>query len=216
MRITVVGASGGIGRALVRQALDAGHEVTAAVRDSPGGAAAITEWEAYAVRPAVAVLDELSADALKDEVAGRDAVASALGPVGRGVGTDVNSRGVRAAAEAMRTVGVRRIVVVGAAPVGPDGGPAVYRRVVVPVLRRVFRAHYADLAEMERVLRGSGLDWTVVRPPKLTNGPATGRLRLVPDGAPRGSTVSRADVATALLRVLDDPATVGHGIGVGH
>lgn len=215
MRLTVIGASGGIGRELVRQGLAAGHEVTAVVRDSAGSAAAIREWEGAGVRPRVAVVDGLTAEALVDAVRGRDAVASALGPTGSD--SAVNSRGVRATVQAMRTAGTRRIVAVSAAPLAPPAGSAVNRRVVLPVLWRVFRAHYEDLRLMERELRESGLDWTVVRPPKLTNRPASGRAtRTAVDMAlPGVAFLSRADVATAMLRCLADPATTGHALAVG-
>src|SRR5829696_442945 len=62
-------------------------------------------------------------------------------------------------------------------------GPLPYRLIARPLLWRVLRAHYTDLAQMERLLRESGLDWTVVRPPRLTDGPATGRQRTALDGA---------------------------------
>src|SRR4051812_49931151 len=109
MRVTVIGASGGIGRELVRQGLDAGHEVTAVVRDSAGSTAAIRSWERVPVggpgRLHVAVVESLSPGALAGAVSGRDAVASALGPKGRSSDPTINSRGVRAAVMAMREVG---------------------------------------------------------------------------------------------------------------
>jgi uncharacterized protein YbjT (DUF2867 family) len=70
---------------------------------------------------------------------------------------------------------------------------------------------------MERELRGSGLDWTVVRPPKLTNRPASGRApRTAVDSAlPGAAFLSRADVAAAMLRCLADPAPTGHALARG-
>jgi uncharacterized protein YbjT (DUF2867 family) len=217
MRVTVIGASGGIGREVVRQGRDAGHEVTAVVRDSPRSAAAIREWERVpvggAARVQVAVVDALSASALAGAVGGRDAVVSALGPRGRSSDPTVNSRGVAAVLAAMRATGTARIVAVSAAPLF-TGGPLVYRTVLRPLLWAAFRPHYEDLARMERDLAESGLDWTTVRPPKLTNRPGTGSPRLVLDAAGRGGFVARADVATAILQVLADPGTVGHALGV--
>lgn len=216
MRVTVIGASGGIGREVVRQGRDAGHEVTAVVRDSPRGSAAIREWERVpvggAARVQVAVLDSLSGPALAGAVGGRDAVVSALGPPGRSGDPTVNSRGVRAAMEAMRETGTRRIVAVSAAPLFADG-PLVYRRVARPLLWAAFRSHYEDLVRMEQELERSGLDWTTVRPPKLTDRAGRGSPRLSPD-APRGSFVARADVAAAILAVLADPTTIGRPLGV--
>lgn len=223
MRVAIVGASGRIGRQLVRRAAEAGHEVTAVVRDSPGAAAAIREWErrpvaagsgAAAGRVRVAVVRGLDAAELTDPVTGRDAVLSALGPPGRTADPTINSRGVRATIEAMRAAGTRRVVAVSAAPVGPVAGPLPYRAVVRPLLWRLFGEHYADLTLMERLLRDSGLDWTVVRPPRLTDGPATGRQRIALEAAARGIRVSRADVAAAMLDLLPDPASHGHAYGV--
>ena len=217
MRVTVIGASGGIGRELVRQGLDAGHEVTAVVRDSAGSTAAIRSWERVPVggpgRLHVAVVESLSPGALAGAVSGRDAVASALGPKGRSSDPTINSRGVRAAVMAMREVGTSRIVAVSAAPLFADG-PVLYRTVVRPLLWAAFRAHYSDLERMEQVLAESGLDWTVVRPPKLTNRAGTGHPAITPDAAAKGGLVARADVATAILRVLEDPSTSGHALGV--
>jgi hypothetical protein len=105
----------------------------------------------------------------------------------------------------MRATGVRRVVVVSAAPVGtvaspgrphpprhdPGDGP-VTRYVAMPLVEAVFRPVYDDLALMEDTLRDSGLDWTVVRPPRLTDRPATGTYRTA----------------------LDRPETVGQPVGV--
>jgi len=76
---------------------------------------------------------------------------------------------------------------------------------------------YADLRVMEADIRASTTDWTIVRPPKLTNRPLTGRYRTVVGGTvPRSYSISRADTAHLMLAVLDDPATVGQPIGVGY
>jgi hypothetical protein len=74
---------------------------------------------------------------------------------------------------------------------------------------------YADLALMEGILRDSGLDWTVVRPPRLTDGPVTGTYRTAYEQNLRGGlVVSRADVAHFMLRVLDEPETIRKAIGI--
>src|SRR3569832_2301062 len=109
VRVTVIGASGGIGRELVRQAVAADHEVTAVIRDSVHGDAAVREWDRVPVggpgRLRVAVIDSLSPGPLVGAVSGRDAVRSALGPRGRSA-EPVNSRGVRAAVMAMQEAAV--------------------------------------------------------------------------------------------------------------
>jgi hypothetical protein len=118
----------------------------------------------------------------------------------------------------MRDTGVRRIVVVSAAPVGPrpDPGDGFFmRNVGVRFAWAMFGEHYKDLALMEQILRDSGLDWTVSRPPKLTDKPLTGKYRIAYGRNIRGGfSVPRADVAHHMLRVLDQPETVGQVIGI--
>jgi putative NADH-flavin reductase len=218
MRVTVIGASGGIGREFVRQAIEADHEVTAVIRDSARSGAAVREWERVPVggpgRLQVAVVDSLSPGELIGAVSGRDAVVSALGPQGRSGDQTVNSRGVRAAVMAMQEAAVTRIVAVSAAPLFTDGS-LLFRTVLRRVAWTLFGAHYADLERMEKVLRESGLDWTTVRPERLTDRGGTGRPVLVVDRAGPGLSISRADVAASMLRVLPDSAFVGHAVGVG-
>jgi putative NADH-flavin reductase len=218
MRLTVIGASGGIGREFVRQAAAADHEVTAVIRDSARSSAALREWERVPVggpgRLHVAVVDSLSPGALVGAVSGRDAVVSALGPQGRSRDQTVNSQGVRAAVMAMQEAAVTRIVAVSAAPLFTDG-PLLFRAVLRRVAWALFGTHYADLERMEKVLRESGLDWTTVRPERLTDQAGTGRPVLTVDRPAPGLSVSRADIATAILRLLPDASSVGHAVGVG-
>ena len=220
MKLTIFAATGGIGRQVLDQALAAGHDVTAVVRNP----------RALAGRPPRTVAADLAlADpaALEPAVAGADAVLSGLGPRSRS-DTGIASRGTRAIVEAMQATGVRRIVVVSAAPVGtvpspgrPDpprhdpGDGLLTRHLVMPLLVAALRDVYADLALMEDGLRASGLDWTVVRPPRLTDRPLTGTYRTAQGrNLRRGFFVSRADVAHLMLRVLDQPETIGQAIGV--
>jgi putative NADH-flavin reductase len=220
MKLTVFAATGGIGHHLLDQALAAGHDVTAVARNPrslPGRARIVTVPDLAAADPA----------ALEPAVAGADAVLSGLGPRSRS-DAGVASRGTRAIVQAMRATGVRRIVVVSAAPVATVPSPGrphpprhdpgdgfVTRHLATPLVRAVLGDVYADLALMEDVLRDSDLDWTVVRPPRLTDRPPTGRYRTASGrNLRRGLSVARADVAHLMLRVLDQPATIGQAIGV--
>jgi uncharacterized protein YbjT (DUF2867 family) len=84
-----------------------------------------------------------------------------------------------------------------------------------PVIGRLLRGIYGDLARLEDLVRASGTDWTIVRPPNLTNAPLTGRYRTAVDGnVPRGKSIGRADVAHCMLATVDDRALVGHALGV--
>ncbi len=208
MKITVFGATGGVGGHVVRQALDAGHQVTAVVRDS-----ARFDLE----HPALAVVTapDLTAPPALDPC---DAVLSGVGPRGRKEGP-VATTATRGILRAMEAAGVRRIVVVSAAPVGapPSDETFLNRRVLLPVVGAILRDVYVDLTAMEEELRASGVEWTAVRPPKLTDKPVTGEYRRVIGGSPRGGySISRADTAHAMLAALEDPATIGRPVGVAY
>ncbi len=112
-----------------------------------------------------------------------------------------------------------RLVVISAAPVGPPapGDGFVNRRIALPLVGAILRPVYEDLSAMEQALVRSPVAWTAMRPPRLTDGSFTGRYRMVVGGAvPRGLHLSRADLAHAMLAVLDRPDTVRQPVGVAH
>ncbi len=204
-RILVLGATGATGRQVIEQAAGLGLEVTALVR-TPDKLPAI----AGAVR---VVIGDVRTDspAVREAYAGQDAVVSALG-----AGQSFKPRGLMVQAvpliiAAMREHGVRRLIFTSAFGVGPtwQDTPFLPRLFVKTLLRDV----YADKTEGERFIKASGLDWTVVYPVGLTDGPRTGTARagerLQLSGLPR---VSRADVAAVLLQQLGDRRFVGKGI----
>ena len=221
MKLTIFAATGGIGRQLLAQAVAAGHEVTAVVRNpkklSP---------EIRAIMADLAASDPVAIDSA---IEGTDAVLSALGP--RSISeAGITSQGTRAIVQAMKAVGVRRVVVVSASPVSTipspgrpkppkhDPGDGFFmRNLAAPLVKAIFRKHYVDLALMEAILRDSGLAWTVVRPPRLTDRPLSGAYRTAyGQNLPRGLSISRADVAHLMLRVLGQPETIGQVIGVAY
>ncbi|MCP2256578.1 putative NADH-flavin reductase [Streptoalloteichus tenebrarius] len=209
MKLTVFGASGGTGQAFVRQALTAGHEVTAVVR----------AWSRLPLdHPALSVVvaDVFDPSSLASALSGADAVVSALGPRGRKDTTRVCSTAIRSILTAMADADVRRIVAVSAQPVLRTGAgePLWFRATVLPIVRAVFREVYVDLELMERALSASTAEWTVLRPPYLTDKPAVGYRTALEASVPGGS-LSRADLAHAMLDVLNDPTTVRHALGVG-
>ncbi|MFG3346909.1 NAD(P)-dependent oxidoreductase [Streptomyces sp. NPDC048018] len=212
MKLTVFGATGGIGQEIVRQALDAGHEVTAVVRDP-------ARFTVSGERLEVFRADLTDPEALRGAVAGRHAVLSGLGARNRAdAATGVAARLTRPVLAAMDAEGVRRLLVVSAAPLGPvPPGQGVTDKAVLAIVNSVLKDVYADLRVMEAELAASATDWTSVRPPKLTNKPVTGRYRTVVGGnPPRGRSLARADVAHAMLAMIDDPATLRRGVGVAY
>ncbi len=219
MKLTIFAATGGIGRLLLDQAIAAGDDVTAVVRNPgklPGRVRAVTA-DLAAADPAV----------LEAAVAGADAVLSGLGPRSK-ADAGITSRGTRAIVAAMHAAGPRRLVIVSAAPVGtvpspgrPDpprhdpGDGFWMRHVFSHVAMTLYREHYADLALTEDIVRDSGLDWTIVRPPKLTGKPLTGTYRTAYGQNLRGGwSVPRADVAHYMLRVTGEPDAVKQVAGI--
>ncbi|MFF2147127.1 NAD(P)-dependent oxidoreductase [Kitasatospora sp. NPDC058190] len=209
MKLAVLGATGGIGRHLVALALADGHHVTAAVRDP-------ARLPVHHDRLTVVRADALDPASLEPVIEGADAVLSGIGQAGRTDPLKPASTSARAAATAMAAVGVRRILVVSAAPLNRSGAgqPLLAAKVFGPLLWAALREVYTDLEAMERVLRESDLDWTAVRPPRLTNRPGRGHYRHAVESGPAGSTVPRSDVARAMLDLVTDPASFRHAVGV--
>jgi len=205
LRLFILGATGGSGLALVEQALERGHRVTAFVRSpkklgAPRAGLTIRQGNPF------------DAAAVSAALADHDAVLSALGPPGPGR-TTVVADGARSTVAAMHAAGVRRLLVVGVAVLFENIGllGAILRSTL---LRNVAR----DSAEMEKIVKASDLDWTIARPPRLTNGPLTGRYGVADDRLPEGSggmaILSRADLAHFLLEELEHPAHVRQIVGI--
>src|SRR5215218_7047935 len=211
-KITVFGATGRIGGHVVRQALDAGHKVTAVVRDP-------ARFEVSHPALEVATVPGLTdPEVLRPVLEGSDAAISGVGLRGRKDGP-VASSTTRGILRAMEASGVRCFVAVSAVPVGPvpKGESFVNRRILLPFISAFARDVYVDLAEMEDEIRRSTTEWTIVRPPKLTNKPLSGKYRTIVGGnVPRGYTISRADVAHLMLRVLEQPETIKQAIGIAY
>ncbi|MER6356873.1 NAD(P)H-binding protein [Streptomyces sp. NPDC001634] len=210
MKLTVFGATGGIGQEIVKQALTAGHQVTAVVRDPARLSVTGTGLEVFRS-------DLSDPEALRPAVAGRDAVLSGLGARSR-KDAGVAARLTRTVLAALEAEGVRRLLVVSAGPVGPaPEGDGALDRTARGVVSALLKDVYADLSEMEAELARSTTDWTVVRPPRLQNKPVTGTYRTAVGGFPRkGRFIGRADVAHAMLAMVDDPGTVKQGVGVAY
>ncbi|WP_433170202.1 NAD(P)-dependent oxidoreductase [Actinoallomurus sp. CA-150999] len=219
MRLTIFGATGGIGRRLVGQAVAAGHDVTAVVRNPQALTADVRTVTADLASPDPAVL--------RSAVRGTDAVLSGLGPRGKGE-FGIASRGTEAIIEAMKATDVRRIVVISVAgistiptpgrPNPPKRDPGMgwfMRNVLSPMAKARLGRHYADVAMMEDLLRDSGLDWTAVGVPLLTDKPPTGTYRTAYGQSVRGGRrVTRADAAHFMLRAIEQPETIGKSIAI--
>lgn len=250
MRLLVFGATGGTGRALVEQALEQGHLVTAFARDP--AKVRVTHQNLTIARGNM--LDSSSVEAA---VQGQDAVLSALGtrlpilaivvfgfafqalarlltltgPLGWAVRvggpllallfltrrTTALSEGTRNIVRAMEKHGVRRLICESSLGVADSKGRLgiFYNLVLVPLL---LRGVFADKAAQEQLIRESSLDWVIVRPSSLSNGPRKGVYRSGMDMGHwfRPTRISRADAADFMLKQLPDDTWLRKTPGVAY
>ncbi|MDG4822705.1 NAD(P)H-binding protein [Asanoa sp. WMMD1127] len=212
MKLTVLGATGGTGQHVVRRALDAGHHVTAVVRDP----ARLTV--AADPRLEVVVADVFDPESIAAAVTGRDAVIDTLGPR-PGTEPTVCSRGAQAvvAAVAANNSAARLLVVTGSGHARDAGDGPVTRYLLKPLVGALaLRKQFADFGRAERAVFDSRLRWTVLRPPQLTDGGRKPYRTALDRNVRGGFRLSRADLADAIMVALDDPKTVGHVIGLGY
>lgn len=202
MRVGVIGATRGIGREVVRQGLDRGHQMAVLARDPGRMEQAHTE---LAVLPG----DIRSSSAVETLLGRVDAVCTTIGRSPSLREVRVFSEGMRTVLDAMQRCAVRRLIAVTGIGAGDSRGHGgfLYDRIVLPL---VLRAIYEDKDREERLIRESGVDWTIVRPGFLTNGPRTGKYRAVVDlEGVRSGRISRADVAHFILEELENGRYLG-------
>jgi uncharacterized protein YbjT (DUF2867 family) len=196
MRVVIAGGHGQIAQHLERLLSERGDEAVGVVRNPDH----VADLEGIGVRAVVLDLEQADVGEVVPVLEGADAVVFAAG-AGPGSGTARKHTVDRGAAvllaDAALAAGVRRYVMVSAIRVDeadPDSDD-------------VFQVYLRAKAEADAYVREQDLDWTIVRPGRLTDDPPTGQVRLGPD-VDYGE-IPRADVAAVLLGVLDDPATAG-------
>jgi len=209
MRLTIFGATGATGTCLVEQALAAGHDVTAVVRDP----ARLTAPAHPRLR--VETADVMDPASIIPAVTGADAVITAVGPRGTGPTTVIRDS-LAGIIAAMQKTGVHRLLALSGSIVADEGESPYLRFLAKPLARRTFLRHVcADMRAGEAEVQSSDLDWTIVRPPALANGPAAGHYRTAIDRSlPRGFRVRRADLAACMLALAGDSQSVGHHIAI--
>jgi putative NADH-flavin reductase len=194
MKLTIFGASSATGKQLLEQALQAGYEVTAFVRDA-------SNLEIKHERLKTVVGNALNPGDVENAVKGSDAVLSTLGPKGKpAVMTAETTNNIVAA---MEKHGVKRLVVVSVAgvPVPQDRrGFNLAGRLIKVFLRDVFKDRENQLA----VLESGKLDWVAIRVPRLTDEPARGSVKAFFGNPSPSMKVTRADLADFMLKQLAD------------
>jgi putative NADH-flavin reductase len=199
--LIVFGATGGTGKQVVEQALEAGHRVTVVLRTPD--AFTISHKNLEIIKG-----DVLQPATFENALKGKDAVISCLGTTPKNP-SSVYSRGVSNITAAMDKAGVKRIICISAgAVVVPAKASFILKFVVKNILQRLLKNIYADMLVMEKQLQGSDLNWTVSRAPRLTNGKLTGQYRIaITEPLSNPSSLSRADLADYILRHLADEKT---------
>jgi putative NADH-flavin reductase len=205
MNIFIAGANGGIGRRAVEQALQAGHRVTALVRDPA---------KLPLVHPNLTIVkgDIMQPETFAHQMEGQQVVLSALGVSGGLLSdkpTTLYSQGNANLLKAMEQYSVKRFVCISASAL--DISPVIpwyFRLAAKYIVQKLLKHMYADLRQMESIVKASKADWTIIRPPQLTDGPLTGNYRMAVNQFLKNCLkISRADVAHWMLNNLYNETT---------
>jgi putative NADH-flavin reductase len=200
LKIVVFGATGRTGRLLVDQALAAGYEVTAFVRDP----ARLGEQQEFLIPFRGDIFDPGRVDRA---VTGQDAVLSVLGPANNI--RDVMATAAHNITTAMRKRGVYRLIwLTGAGVPDPNDHPNLVDRAFTGMLNLLQTDLLEDSKQAVDIIRTCGLDWTVVRVPRLSDGEPVGTLRVGYAGQGTGLSIKRADAARFMLEALADVSYV--------
>ncbi|MEN0586975.1 NAD(P)-dependent oxidoreductase [Kurthia gibsonii] len=204
MKIIVFGATGGVGRHVVNQALQTGDEVTAFVRD-------LTKLQIENDHLHVVRGDATNAEEVSAAIAGHDAVVSCLGSnkmVAKSTQLEEMTQHIVASMEAHH---VKRIVYTASAGINNEL-PGVGGKMVMKMLQNVLtdHRHAVDLIQAHK-----DLQYTIVRPLGLTNDDYTGEYREAKEGVPENArNIPRADVAHFILKALGDDTYIGESVGI--
>jgi putative NADH-flavin reductase len=204
-QLLIIGANGGIGRHCVEQALAAGHQVTAILRNPV---------KLPLQHPNLLIVrgDVMQRLSFSEHYSGKDAVISAIGVAGGLFGdqpTTLYSEGAKNIILEMKKAGILRVFVISASAVEISPRlPFIYRLAAKYVIRKLLKHMYADLLRMESAVKTSGLDWTILRPPQLLDKPLTGKYRIAINQFLKNALkISRADTADFILQHLHTKET---------
>jgi putative NADH-flavin reductase len=210
MRIAIIGASRGIGAELLKAAIEEGHEVTALVRDPD--ALDISTPRLKVIKGDILDPSSVAAALAKPIgtiIAGQDAICVCIGIPPTRKPVDVFSRGTQNILNAIGKESNQKLILVTGIGAGESKGHGgfFYDRILNPLL---LATNYADKDRAESIVKASNVEWLIVRPGFLTNGPRTGKYRAIENlsGVTAGK-ISRADVADFILKQLVSPTYFG-------
>lgn len=193
MKLAIFGATGRTGQHLLQQALEAGHQVTILARDP--AKVTVKHDRLRVVKGSVA-----DAACVDQVITGADAVLSVLGPTSNEPTFEI-SRGTQYLIQSMKKNGIKRLVISAGAGVGdPGDSPKLFNKLINVLLKATAKNVYEDMLRTVAQVRESGLDWTVVRVPMLTDAPKTGQVKVGMVGKGMGPRITRADMAEYMLR----------------
>lgn len=198
MQVAVLGATGATGRLVVEELVRRGHHVAALARTTPTVGPSAVRWVEGDARDAAA---------LTALVGGADAVVSALGP--RTGDATLHREVAPHLIAAMQVAGVRRFVGVSGAGIDVPGDRKSTRdRLISALVRRFGGEAVRDKAVERELFAATDLDWTLVRPPRLVDGPATGSVEHAAHESPRRTSLTRADLAAFVADLVERPQYV--------
>ena len=206
MKLLILGATGATGLQVVTQAVERGHTVTAFVRN-------VGPLEKFGDRIAVVRGNLLDRTEIGRVLAGQEAVLSAFGPrlpISK-ADADLLQRFAVVLTDGMQQAGVRRVVI--------ESTAFLFKEAIFPPAhvfgRLFFPGVVRDAEKMEKIFEESGLDWTLVRPPQLTDKPGTGKYRVLESHLPPfGFKIARADVADFMIKASENHASIQKVIGL--
>jgi putative NADH-flavin reductase len=197
-KIIIFGATGGTGKLLVEQALAAGHEVTIVIRNP----SAFTLQHQYLT---IIQGDVFQISTFENALKGKDVVISCLG-IQKREPTTVYSDGISNIIKVMAQHQVNRLICLSAgAVVVPPNGSFMTKFFIKNILQRIFKYLYADMLVMEKILKATTLNYTIVRPPWLRDTKHTGKYRIaINEHLANPSKMSRADLADFIIHHIDN------------
>lgn len=208
MKLLIIGATGGTGRELVKQALELGHKITILVRNSE---------KVLTVHPSLQVINGnvLNIKEVEQAVSGQDAVISSLGHKRFFIKTNILSEGTKNIIASMEKQNVKRFICITTLGINDSRFRLglYYTLFTIPI---ILFFYFRDKSKQEKLIMNSKLDWTIVRPGQLTNSKLTGEYQV---GNNVGNyfmtkTISRANVAHFILSQLCDKTFFHKKVGI--